>query len=422
MKKTILLGVFFVLALSIKSQTTSDFALEGSPFVNDYKLVESVMEHNHTGYKNDYDAWYNQLAEIASNQTNRDNRSTLTIPVVVHIVWKQNAENHNQYIIDEQLRILNECFQRKNADTTNLRSIFQPIAGNPNINFVLAGVERVETSSDFNFNGNSLYDAVKHSNTGGSNAWNSSAFLNIWVANLQPIPGGAVLAGYAYPPAGAPGWPSGSSSGASDDGVVIDYRAFGPFGNLSGTNLKGKTTVHEVGHYLGLRHIWGDGNCSTDDGLTDTPLAGSESPQNCDKTRNTCGSGTSDMPDMVENYMDYSSDICQNSFTADQANLMRTVLQNYRGGLLVSAGVDEIDENALSLYPNPTNGVINYSLTDNITDNAVIAVYDVSGVLIEKQIINTRLGNIDLSNYKKGVYIFTLNSNNKNITKRIIKN
>lgn len=418
------MGAFLTGIFTVNAQNSvGDFRLEGSQIVNDYKLVEHAFEQQNPGYTEAYDSWYNQVLEIANRKASRDNRSKLTIPVVVHVVWKENDENILDFYINEQMRVLNEAFQRQNNDTNNLRAVFDPIAGNPNIEFDLVAIERVQTNTTFTQNQfTGLYDEVKQSAYGGSDAWNTSQYLNIWVAYLQPSQFGVIL-GYAYPPAGAPNWPNGSSaSNANLDGVVIDYHVFRHFGTYLGSTIKGRTAVHEVGHYLGLRHIWGDGNCSQDDGLADTPTASSQTPQNCEKNRNTCNQGAGDMPDMEENYMDYSSEVCQNAFTKDQSNMMRTVLQNYRGGLLLTAGVDELEESSISLYPNPSNGTINYSLEENLSENSTITIYNVSGVELKKVNVNNSFGRVDLSNYDNGVYVFSLNNNGRVLNKRIVLN
>lgn len=423
MKKIILAGTFLAGVLAVKAQSSvGDFRLDGSQIINDYKLVEYALEQHNPGHTEAYDDWYNQVVEIANRQASRDSRSKLTIPVVVHVVWKETAENIADFYITEQMRVLNEAFQRKNSDSTGLRSIFQPIAGNPNIEFNLVSIERVQTNTVFTQGWDGTYDAVKKAATGGSDAWNTSQYLNIWVAYLQPSQFGAIL-GYAYPPNGSPNWPSNSgASNANLDGVVVDYHVFRHFGSYLGAAVKGKTAVHEVGHYLGLRHIWGDGSCNVDDGLADTPTAASQTPQNCDKTRNTCNQGAGDMPDMVENYMDYSSDDCLVAFTKDQANIMRTVLQNYRGGLLLAASVDELEENSVSLYPNPSNGTVNYSLDNTIDGSSTVTIFNVSGVEIKKMNINNKFGSVDLSSFDNGVYIFSLNNNGRILNKRIVLN
>lgn len=191
----------------------------------------------------------------------------------------------------------------------------------------------------------SALDAVKASATGGVDPWPTQDYLNIWVCNLafeNPLGGGEIdgILGFAYPPAAAPNWPAGSIPADIEpvDGVVLHYRAVGPnnpqAGALAGISDGGRTAVHEVGHYLGLRHIWGDGDCNEDDGMADTPFMDSQSQQDCDFARNTCPDSPTDLPDMVENYMDYSNDACSNTWTTDQSGLMRAMLETERTGLL----------------------------------------------------------------------------------------
>lgn len=190
-----------------------------------------------------------------------------------------------------------------------------------------------------------LLDGVKFSAQGGVDAWDTKKYLNIWVCDLSislfggdPIP--SVL-GFAYPPTTAPNWPDGTvpDNVEQTDGVVIHYQAFGKnnpnAGPLAGLTDQGRTTVHEVGHYLGLRHIWGDGDCTEDDGISDTPAAADQSQQDCNLNKDTCTDD--DEPDMVENYMDYSSDVCMNMFTVEQIALMRSMLETARVELLDEA-------------------------------------------------------------------------------------
>jgi PKD repeat protein len=95
-----------------------------------------------------------------------------------------------------------------------------------------------------------------------------------------------------------------------------------PANPFSGTYNAGRTATHEVGHYLGLRHIWGDGGCSVDDYCGDTPNSDAAN-YGCPTTHVSCGS-----LNMVQNYMDYTDDNCMNIFTADQRTRMRTVMEN----------------------------------------------------------------------------------------------
>lgn len=306
----------------------------------------------------------------------------LTVNVVVHMVWKEDAENLDESIILDQLRILNEDFNQLNTDQVNLRSQFHPEAGSAGINFQLAQIIRVQTETEFAVDllGTNLLPEVKSDILGGSTAWDPEQYLNIWVCKIQPIEifgieVGQIL-GFAFPPNNLMNWPA--NSGAPDpfeDGVVIDYRVFGSNnpntidipGGGGQLPVKGRTPVHEVGHYFGLRHIWGDGatfgpnDCAQSDGITDTPFANTQSSFDCDTTKNTCAQVelhyNEDVPDLVENYMDYASEECMNMFTKGQVELMRNVLQGPRSGLLMpfSAVIEADQQLSFDIVPNPSD-------------------------------------------------------------------
>jgi len=333
------------------------------------------------------------------------NLEQLTVNVVVHVVWKNAAENLDDSIILDQLRILNEDFNRHNADSVNLRTFFQPEAGSPRIQFELAEIIRVQTDVEFAVDllGTNLLPEVKADILGGSNAWDPEQYLNIWVCKIQPIiifgiEVGQIL-GFAFPPNNLPNWPE--NSGAPDpfeDGVVIDYRVFGSNNpnpiEVAGSGIidvKGRTPVHEVGHYFGLRHIWGDGgllganDCAQSDGIDDTPFANAQSAFDCDTTKNTCTQTethyNADVHDLIENYMDYSSETCMNMFTKGQSELMRNVLLGPRSGLLAPpAAVEEsVQRVAFTIVPNPNNGEFAVSFQLEETCNATIGLFNVNG-------------------------------------------
>ena len=157
------------------------------------------------------------------------------------------------------------------------------------------------------------------------------------------------------------------------DGVALDFRVIGrnnpnPVaipGGVGNLVVRGRTACHEIGHYLGLRHIWGDGgllgpnDCNQSDGINDTPFASAQSPFDCDTTRNSCPKVETfynlDMPDLIENYMDYSSEDCMNMFTQGQVAMIQSVLAGPRKGLVAvssnnSSGTAEAEP---QLFPNP---------------------------------------------------------------------
>lgn len=253
------------------------------------------------------------------NNTEKDVSGVITIPVVVHVVYNNASENISDAQINTQIQVLNEDFRRLNSDANNA----WPQAADSEIEFCLAsidpqgnstnGITRTSTSvTAFSAN-----DNMKFNSTGGKDAWPTQNYLNIWVCDLS---GG--LLGYAQ----FPGGPS------ATDGVVTDYQYFGTIGTATAPFDLGRTTTHEVGHWLNLRHIWGDGPCSTDDFVGDTP--DSDNPNyGCPLNHVSCSS-----LDMVANYMDYTDDACMNLYTLGQKNRMRALFDTggFRESLLSS--------------------------------------------------------------------------------------
>ena len=220
------------------------------------------------------------------------------------------------------------------------------------------------------------------------------------------------------PPSGLPNWDAGSTAGISD-GVVIQYQVFGSNNpnplSVGGTTyaVKGRTPVHEVGHYLGLRHIWGDANnCTGEDGINDTPKANDASAQDCDTTKNTCVDAIAgiDMPDMIENYMDYSAEDCQNSFTMEQLQFMRWVIRLHRTDI-ATVSFTGIQENntfeTIITSPNPAHDVVNIYLK-NADKNSRVSLYNASGIAILNQIMTSDNLKINTINFAPGIYFIEL--------------
>lgn len=250
----------------------------------------------------------------------------LTIPVVVHVVHNVASSSiGNRNISDEQIlsqiRVLNEDF-RKIMGTPGFNT--SPVGADTRIEFCLAnrdlngaptnGIVRVYNSkTSFSINDDAYLKSLS--------LWPSHHYLNIWVTQLSQQ-----MLGYAQFPSGSGVAGLGSvDEGAATDGVVIDYRFFGSEGTVRAPYDKGRTTTHEVGHWLGLRHIWGDSQCGTDY-VHDTPRHESEN-HDCGSLSDCSGTGFSTQ-DMVENYMDYTPDACMNIYTNGQSERMRIVMQN----------------------------------------------------------------------------------------------
>ncbi len=258
----------------------------------------------------------------------------ITIPTVVHIIHNGATQNISEAQILSQIQALNNDFRRRNLDAANTPDQFLDIAADIEIEFCLAsvdpngfettGITRTPTSTNFfGFN-----DEIKSNATGGQDPWNTADYLNIWVGSL----GGGLL-GYAQFPGLNP----------LTDGIVIDYQAFGTTGTATAPFDLGRTATHEVGHWLNLRHIWGDGGCSVDDGVADTPLAGAPNFSSLPCTHpgtNSCIEASGDLPDMFQNFMDLSDDACMNLFTLGQKDRMRRLFEpaGDRVSLLSSQG------------------------------------------------------------------------------------
>lgn len=237
--------------------------------------------------------------------------------------------------IQSQIAVLNEDFRRLNADRFNTPAAFAGVASDPNIEFRLAcvdpndnntnGIHRVQTNINsftvvVNANGsiNEQASRIKFTAQGGTNAWATDRYLNIWVCNISPDVNGQLL-GYAQ-------FPFDFTTSPNTDGVVILNTAFGRVGNLRFQYDQGRTTTHEVGHWLNLFHIWGDDGaaCSGSDQCGDTPNQGGANQSNCPGFPHvSCTNAPNG--DMFMNYMDYTIDGCKNIYTQDQTNRMRAV-------------------------------------------------------------------------------------------------
>ncbi len=380
------------------------------------------LNRQYPGFKAAADDVFRQV-QLRSPQSDE----IYTIPVVVHIVWGEEKDNLPDSLIQQVLDVLNEDYRRLNADADLIRDTFLSVVGDPGIEFELAGVERVQTDTTFELNlfGGSLPDNVKTSLGGGSDAWDTEKYLNIWVCNIE---GGSLL-GYAYPPAGLENWPEEAAAPSPElDGVVIHSEVFRRTGTYTASGLlglgeqtipvRGRTVTHEVGHYLGLRHIWGDGllsilglpDCSADDGVEDTPNQGASSQFACDPEQNTCGDNEEgDMPDMFENFMDYSSEDCLNSFTNNQIAIMRGVLENQRNGLIndVATSIVPIDHtNDFHVYPNPTSDQLYVESTLTDLDQYQVRLVDMQGRLVKSTVFgqNGTRQEINVNGLPAGLY------------------
>lgn len=309
---------------------------------------EAQRNKNNTTRENtdQFESWMQQiykksvakLRPLGENET----QATYVIPVVVHVV--HNGEpigsgvNISEAQILSQLSVLNKDFNRVNADRFNTPSTFQSVVGSFDVEFVMAktdpdcqatnGIRRVRGSK-------STWSLEDNFALKSQSYWPAEDYLNIWVCNLT-----GYLGYTQFPVSTLPGLES-SSNERLTDGIVIHYKVFGSKDDgsfdLNTQYNKGRTLTHEMGHFFGLRHIWGDGNCSATDYVSDTPPQSGSTSGCPSHPRLDCGSPQ--QPRMFQNYMDYTNDDCMNLFTQQQANRMLLVLQNSprRASLLTSS-------------------------------------------------------------------------------------
>ena len=257
---------------------------------------------------------------IVTGEAQRVTRLLITIPVVVHVVYKTDAENISDVQVASQIDALNRDYRLQNDDKSAIPGVWQGLATDVNVEFALAtkdpagkkstGITRTKTTRDSFGTG----DSVKMKAGGGHPAWPSARYLNLWTCNL-----GDGLLGYAQFPGGP----------AKTDGVVILYTAFGTSGAVQAPFNLGRTATHEVGHWLNLRHVWGDrSDCGGTDFVTDTPNAQLPNYGKPKFPHITCNNGPNG--DMFMNYMDYVDDASMTMFTAGQVARMNATLAGPR--------------------------------------------------------------------------------------------
>lgn len=313
---SIALGIFFIFScekVNDFDQTEIDentnVELSSRKRCYSSQILEKQMRENP-----DFAKQLSQLEELTKNFSESDLKTPngiITIPVVVHVLYKKQRDNITRKQILSQIDVLNEDFRKANRDINKIPKPFANRAANSQIRFILKKVIRKKSTRNV---WNAETENMKFSKLGGSNAVNPYKHLNIWVCPSIKFDGEFLL-GYAQFPGFRP----------STDGVVIETISFGRGGSALAPYNRGRTTTHEVGHWLNLRHIWGDGGCNKDDLVADTPR--SNDPYfGCPKfPKKSCGS-----VDMTMNFMDYVDDRCMYMFTKGQKKRMRATFNGPR--------------------------------------------------------------------------------------------
>ncbi|MBK9794007.1 MAG: T9SS type A sorting domain-containing protein [Sphingobacteriales bacterium] len=318
--------------------------------------------------------WENQIQRIINNQQiqSRLNGSqqsqqqiAYTIPVIVHICYYTNnsTQNINATRVQSQITTLNNDFAGIGVNSSTLPAPFAAVKANSNITFCLAkldpnnnvlaepGIERINAQTRGWGNpgtagwAKTLIDGTIKPAT----IWDPNYYLNVWVVPKIESSGNEVI-GYATFPGltGLDGMPTGSGN-ILNDGFVCKSSFFGN----NGANI-GRTATHEIGHWLGLRHIWGDnGQCNGDDYCNDTPkqYGGTAIPAGCNYgcptypfNANLCNGNPNG--DMFMNFMDYTNDGCMALFTNDQSARFQATMQfgDFRKNLKNSPACDTVKQ------------------------------------------------------------------------------
>lgn len=411
--------------------------------------------------------------------------TTYTIQVVVHVVYlaDNKYENLSDNFIKSQIEALNRDFNLEN-DISIIRPEFLQFLGNAKIRFELAtvdpwgkpttGINRKKSSPLLFPDWNPVFDNIKNGGAGGVNPWNPQKYLNIWVCDLNMAKRKSakdvdvnwdegLLGGYANPPKGLPNWSLGlqglnmelAATPPVRQGVVIDFRFFGQYNEFVKDYLNssvyyglGRTTVHEVGHYLGLRHTWGDYGAALnlpcadfDDGIKDTPTEDKpysnyveDSLPVCGVNINSCnvpypGDGI-DYPDMRENFMNYSTDACYAMFTKEQVNMMRYALTQKRDGIVTKKEVESVATPVrqhqllnVSIYPNPATDQLTLQIHNGNSSSSKVQVFNSLGARVRQETIPAGMNEskISVQDLATGVYLIYVENGEKAFIKQFIK-
>lgn len=361
------------------------------------------------------------------------NRSTVTIPVVFHVVWRTEAERISIAQIQSQLEVINQDFRLQNANRIQIPESFQSIAADMELEFCLAQMDPTGQSTSgiiyqrTNIDQIGGTDAVFYTALGGHDAWDTEHYLNIWVAQM---PTG--LAGRASFP---------NSSIPEEDGIIISPDRIGTGGTTTAPFDQGRTLTHELGHYFNLLHLWGAAACDSiinesqrgccsnifpdcpcDDLVEDTPATIERYINQClSESDFPCGH-----PGMPMNFMTFSEDACMMLFTEGQKQRVWEALTGPRKGLLESQGcsmstsnqsAQTIQEPLVYIYPNPARTLLFIKFEQPAKGS--IQLYQTNGQLIWHKQAN-KANQISLTGLASGVYWIKVETNTIFLTKKLI--
>ena len=356
-----------------------------------------------------------------------------TITAVVHILYSNSSENFTDEQVKEAIDSLNLDFNGLNSDVYLTPDYFFDFAGVADIKTQLAtvdpdgnstsGIVRKEVSNpNFTSENAYMFDPAKQ----GVELWDPYRYVNIIICPYtDPSSAGSIPLGFATLPPSGNFFPTldGEIGSPIFDGIVINYSYFAIQPSL---NLWGRTLTHELGHYLGLNHIWGDDECG-DDEVDDTPTheyieGNSGCPIYPHNANSICG--TDEEGEMFMNFMDYTSDQCMFMFSIGQTLRMNYFLENsVRKGLWdpnYNSSIATDSKIKIDIMPNPAQNRL--SINADYKGEVEVSIYDAIGKEMLKSSFNgLQNQTLDVSTLDAGLYIIAFNINQEVVHKKFIK-
>ncbi len=337
----------------------------------------------------------------------------IIIPVVVHVIYREESDNISMEQIYSQIDVLNRDFNWQQADKAKIPEVWRNLGAESGFEFRLVekdpdgnftnGVTRRQTEIEDIANVDNVGSEILYykAANGGTDPWFQAHYLNVWVCEI-----GDRTLGYTYLPS--------ANNLEPNDGIVIEARAFGTTGTATAPYNGGRTLVHEMGHYFGLRHLWGaeEGSCTNTDYMSDTPWQREANFKCSNYPSISCPAEPEG--DLFMNFMDYADDTCSLFFTKNQIEYMQLVLRTSKVTLIHSEGVTSIEESEmykLSVSPNPSNGVFHvYSVASN---KATYEVWNALGQIVFEGVFHQGFTTLYLANQPKGVYYLRIEQGSK---------
>jgi hypothetical protein len=411
--RTLLFGICILIGSSVFAQR----ACNSSTYVAQQKSIDP----NFAARINSIENFIQRQGSVATRE-NTETVTVIRIPVVVHVLYKTTAQNISDEQIKSQIDALNRDFRRKNGDSVNTPARFKDVAADIPVEFYLATADPKGRATDgivrkaTNVTYWAMDDKIKFSAQGGDDAWDTRYYLNFWVGSMVGV------LGYSSTPGGP----------TEKDGIVVNTMAFGTI-NVNAPYHMGRTVVHETGHWLGLKHIWGDQYCG-DDLVNDTPKQGNFTAGCPSSFRSSCTNGT--QGDMYMNYMDFTDDACMNMFTRGQKERMLALFKDGgpRNAMLSSKGLNKpwtVDAPVVEIptvntqfkcYPNPARSevVLNFEFNNEWMGMTVYLV-NMNGVVLSEILVSDKTKKISIAGLKPGVYFIQGDNGHLKIREKLIK-